>query len=224
MKGSPRRLTHWLLTLCPLERFRGVIPDISVSVFLKLEHFGHDSTLSNLLTFRRCVQYDGESLKSLGNVEADVGNRVVDEGESCVEDLVADYGDIKGRSDGLQSAHPRSKTHCNGKDGSHAVKVVGVLAHGQHFRDDSVARPVDSEDLGQLLEIYGCSLADGEDGVTEPRHAEVTELVVEEADAELSSQERNVLDDGLAHTPLFVLGELHDRGQKSLSEQLNANN
>ena len=47
-----------------------------------------------------------------------------------------------------------------------------------------------------------------------PRARGTHQLFVEKIDAELRGQQRNVLDDGQAHTPLAVLGELDDGGQE----------
>lgn len=114
----------------------------------------------------------------------------------------------------LLSDRQRRRTHGDGKDGGHAEEVVGVVTHGEDLGDDGDLGPVDAKDLGELAQVDRRGLADAEDGVAEPVHAEVTELVVEELDAELLGEEGDVLDDRLAHAPLLVLGELDDRGQE----------
>ena len=95
-------------------------------------------------------------------------------------------------------------------------------AHGKNLGDDGPARPLDAEDLGQLLEVDGRSLSDGEDIVSEPAHAEVSELVVKELDAELGREQRDVLDDRLSHSPLLVLGKVDDRREERLGEEIDA--
>lgn len=92
------------------------------------------------------------------------------------------------------------------------------------MRNDSPSGPLDAEDLGQLLEVDGCALTNAENVVSEPTHAKVAELVVEELDAELRREERNVLNDGLSHAPLLVFGKVNDGRQKRLREQVNADN
>lgn len=52
----------------------------------------------------------------------------------------------------------------------------------------------------------GSSLANGEDGVTQPTHAEIAQLLIEELDAKLTGEQGNIFDDSEAHAPLFVLG------------------
>ena len=85
-------------------------------------------------------------------------------------------------------------------------------------------RPVNTKDLCQFLEVLSCCLPDGEDSVSKPAHAEVSKLLIEESHAQLLSQERDVLDDGQSHTPLLVFGKSHDRREKGLGEELDANN
>jgi len=113
-------------------------------------------------------------------------------------------------------------TNGDSEDGSHPVEVVGVGSHRENLRDDRPAGPLDSEDLSQLLEVDGSGLPDGEDVVSEPGHAEVSELVVEELDSELGREERDVLDDGLSNSPLLVLGEVDDGGEEGLGEEVDA--
>lgn len=96
------------------------------------------------------------------------------------------------------------------------------MAHLHDLGDDRILRPVDAKHLGELAQVDRRSLADGKDGVAEPPHAEVGKLLVEEGDAELLGEERDVLDDGLPNAPLLVFGELDDGGQKSLREELDA--
>jgi len=93
-----------------------------------------------------------------------------------------------------------------------------VGSHREDLRDDRPAGPFHSENLCQLLEVDGSGLPDGEDVVSEPRHAEVSELVVEELNSELGREEGDVLDDGLSNSPLLVLGEIDDGGEKGLGE------
>ena len=101
-------------------------------------------------------------------------------------------------------------THSDGEDGGHAVQVIWVIAHLQDFWDNRRPRPLHSKHIRELLQIDSRGFSDRKDRVAEPGHAQRAELVVEELNTKLSSQQRNVLDDGLSDTPLFVLGKLND--------------
>jgi hypothetical protein len=87
-----------------------------------------------------------------------------------------------------------------------------VIAHRQHLWNNGGFCPLDAKDVRQLFEIDRGGLADGKDGIAEPGHAELAELVIEKVDAELRGEQGNVFNDGLADAPLFVLGELHHGG------------
>jgi hypothetical protein len=114
------------------------------------------------------------------------------------------------------------ETNGDSKDGRHAVQVIRVSSHSEHLRNDRLARPLDAKDVGQLLEVDGRRLTDGEDVVAEPGHAKLAELVVKELDAELGCEEGDILDDGLADTPLLVFGEVDDGGEEGLREEVDA--
>ena len=94
-----------------------------------------------------------------------------------------------------------------------------MRAHLEDFGHDSAVRPLGAEDFSEALEVLRRGLADGEDVVAEPGHAEAAELLVEEGDAELGGEQRDVLDDRLAHPPLFVLREVHDGREERLREE-----
>ena len=98
-----------------------------------------------------------------------------------------------------------------------------MLAHCHDLGNDCLVGPFDTEHLRELLQVLGRSLADGENGVTEPAHTQATELLVEELDAELRGKKGNVFDDSETDTPLLVLGELDNGGEEGLGEKLNAN-
>lgn len=122
----------------------------------------------------------------------------------------------------VRSEQRALKTYRDGQDGRHAIEVVGVRAHREDLRNDGSARPLYAEDLRQLLEVDRRALSDAEDVVTEPAHAEVAELVVEELNAELGGEQRNVLDDGLSDSPLLVLSEIDDGRKQGLREEVDA--
>lgn len=69
-----------------------------------------------------------------------------------------------------------------------------MLAHGHNFGNDSFASPFHAEDVCELLEVLSGGFPYREDGIPEPAHAERTELLVEEFDAELAGEERNIFD------------------------------
>lgn len=97
-----------------------------------------------------------------------------------------------------------------------------MLAHGHDLGHNRVIGPLDAKDLRKLLKILSRSLADGEDGVAEPAHAQTAELLVEKLYAELRSEKGYVFDDGQSDAPLLVLGKLDDRREEGLGEELDA--
>jgi hypothetical protein len=97
-----------------------------------------------------------------------------------------------------------------------------MLTHGHDLGDNCLVGPLNTENLRELLQVLGRSLTDGENGVTEPAHAQAAELLVEELDAELRGKKGNVFDNSETDTPLLVLGELDNGGEKGLRKELNA--
>lgn len=91
-----------------------------------------------------------------------------------------------------------------------------MVAHGHDFGDDSLAGPLHAKHFCQLAEVVSSCFTNGENSVTEPLHAQVAQLLVEEADAELAGQQRNVFDDGQTHAPLLVFGELNNSWEERL--------
>ena len=122
------------------------------------------------------------------------------------------------------------------------MQVVLVPRHGHHLRYDGLLGPLGPELLHKFLrrekdnyklsllsremtlhlQIVGCGLSDGEDMINQPSHAEAVQLLVEEVDPELASQERHVLYDGQSDPPLGVLRQLHYSGQQRLAQLLDA--
>lgn len=76
-------------------------------------------------------------------------------------------------------------TYRNGKTGGHAVEVVGMLTHGHDLWYNCVIRPLNTENLGQLLQVLSGCFSDGEDGVAQPAHTQAAELLVKELDTKL---------------------------------------
>lgn len=98
-----------------------------------------------------------------------------------------------------------------------------MIAHSHHLGDDRLTCPLNPENFGQFFKIVGRCLADGEHRITEPSHTQGTELLVEELNSELACQQRDILDDGQANPPLFVLGELNDGWEERLREKVDTN-
>jgi len=88
--------------------------------------------------------------------------------------------------------------------------------HGHDFWNDCLICPLDTEYLSELLEIVRRSFTDRKYGITQPAHAESGQFLIKEFDAKLACQERNVLDNCQPNSPLFIFGELHDRGEEGL--------
>lgn len=71
-----------------------------------------------------------------------------------------------------------------------------MAAHAHNLGNDLLASPRDSEDLRQLFQIVRSGIANREDRVAQPTHAEVAQFLVEKFHAELAGKKRNVLDNG----------------------------
>lgn len=91
-----------------------------------------------------------------------------------------------------------------------------MAAHSHNLGNNLFASPLNAKHLGQLLEVVCGCLADGEDGVSQPAHAQVAQFLVEEFDTKLTSKQRNVLDDGKTHSPLLILSQLYNGGEQGL--------
>lgn len=99
-----------------------------------------------------------------------------------------------------------------------------MVTHSHNLGDDSLARPIDAEHLGELFQVVCGCFADGEYGVTEPAHAEAAQLLVEELYTQLAGKQWDVFDNGKSHSPLLVLGQLDYGWQKRLRQKINADN
>jgi hypothetical protein len=65
-------------------------------------------------------------------------------------------------------------------------------------------------------------LTDREDGVTEPAHTEIAELLIEELNTKLAGEKGNVFNDSEAHAPLLVLGQLDNSRKEGLRKKVDA--
>lgn len=107
-------------------------------------------------------------------------------------------------------------TYRDGKAGRHSVQVVGMVAHGHDLGDDGLTGPLHAKYFCQFAQVVSSCFTDGEHGVAEPLHAQIAQLLVEEADAELAGQQRNVFNDGQTHAPLLVFSELNNSWEERL--------
>lgn len=85
-----------------------------------------------------------------------------------------------------------------------------------------VPRPRGPELRRQRPERVDGGLADRVNLVLQPLDAVPAELLLKGRGAQLLCQSRHVLDDGHAHAPVLVLGQVLDGGQEGLREQLDA--
>lgn len=93
-----------------------------------------------------------------------------------------------------------------------------MATHGDDLGNDLLVRPLHAKDLGKLLEVLSAGFSDAEDSITQPRHAEGGKLLVEEFNTQLRCKEREMFNDCQSHTPLLVLGQLHNGREKRLRE------
>lgn len=90
------------------------------------------------------------------------------------------------------------------------------------LRDDVGLAPINAKELGQALEVVHGGLADGGNDITEPRHAQVGQLLVEEIDSQLLGEQGHVGDNGEADPPLTILSELNNSGKEVLAQLVKA--
>lgn len=89
-----------------------------------------------------------------------------------------------------------------------------MLTHPHHLGDDRALSPVDTKYFRQLPQILSSSLANGENCITEPAHAKLAELFVEELDSQLACKQGDVFDNRETHSPLLVFGQLDNSREK----------
>lgn len=106
------------------------------------------------------------------------------------------------------------RTYRNGKAGSHPVQVVGVASHSHNLGDNLLTCPLYAKHLCQLLQVVCGRLANREDSVSQPAHAQAAELLVEKLDAKLAGKQWDILDNGETHSPLLIFGQLDNGGQQ----------
>ena len=84
----------------------------------------------------------------------------------------------------------------DGEACGHSVEVIRVFAHHDDLWNYGVARPPDSEDFSELLQVFGSCFPNRENGVTQPAHAKRAELIIEEILAKLACEQWDVLNYG----------------------------
>ena len=75
--------------------------------------------------------------------------------------------------------------HRDSLHGRHAEQVRGVLSHTDNLRYNLDLCPLDAKHFRQFLQIDSCRFPDAVHVVTQPRHAQVTQLFIEEILAQL---------------------------------------
>jgi hypothetical protein len=86
--------------------------------------------------------------------------------------------------------------YTNGEQDCHAIEVIRTRGHLQNSRDNRRLGPFSSKFPRQTLQIDRRSLTNGINGVTQPIHGQLSEFLVEEGDAKLFGEERDLSNDG----------------------------
>lgn len=76
-----------------------------------------------------------------------------------------------------------------------------MFPHVHDLRYNGHLRPFNTKHLCQSFEIASRRLPDAVDGISQPGHAEVTELLIEEWLAQLLCKKGDVFDDRLSDSP-----------------------
>lgn len=84
----------------------------------------------------------------------------------------------------------------DGEACGHSVEIIRMFAHHDDLWDNGVARPPNSEDFSQLLQVFGSCFPYRENSVTQPAHAKRAQLIVEEILSELACEQWDVLNNG----------------------------
>lgn len=95
----------------------------------------------------------------------------------------------------------------------HSVEIVGMLSHGHHFGNDRLACPLHTKYFCELFQVLRGSFSDRENSVSQPSHAQITELLIEKFDTQLAREEGNIFDNSQTNSPLLVFGQLHNGGE-----------
>ena len=98
-----------------------------------------------------------------------------------------------------------------------------MLTHYNDFWHDLDLRPLYTEHFRQLLEVDSGSFPDAVYVVSQPGHAKVSKLFIEEGFSELGREEGDVLDDGLSDAPGLVLSQLDNGREKALRQKFDTN-
>ena len=150
-------------------------------------------------------------MKCLGRRESDVGHGV------------AAHGGGDGQQDSLENL--RSHDGCqelHDVERRHSVRKAGVVVHAFNLWQDVFPHPLLSEQLGEPPHIIRSSAANRVHVIAEPIEAQHAQFLVEKGSSELLCQKGHALNDGQAHSPLAVLGELDNGRQEGLPEHVHA--
>ena len=93
------------------------------------------------------------------------------------------------------------RTYRDRLHGGHSVEVIWMLPHTHDLRHNLHLRPINAKDVRQFLEVNGCRFAYTKDRIAQPRHAQVSELFIEERLAELCCEKGDILYDSLSDAP-----------------------
>ena len=151
-------------------------------------------------------------MQGLGYIESYVGYRITDQAEHSGQHHLLRQLLATGLG---QDVYAEQTCHAN--------QIVLVTGHVQHLRNNCGLCPFVAKLLDELLQVVGGGLADGEHMIEQPVSVQVIEFLVEELYAQLTGQQRHVLDNGETHTPLGVLGQLDNGRQQALRQSLDAN-
>ena len=91
-----------------------------------------------------------------------------------------------------------------------------MLPHGHNLGDNGVIGPFHSKYLCELPKVLSGRFSNRENSVTEPSHAKVAKLFVEELNSELTGKKRDVFNYGKTNAPLLVLSQLDNSREQRL--------
>jgi hypothetical protein len=135
-----------------------------------------------------------------------------------------------------------NNSYVDAEEAGHSVKVVLVSGHSNYFWNHCTLGPLWPKFLHKFLQIQSCCFSNGKyckrqtsissidranfcntiechcciTMVDEPSHAESVEFLIKELNSKLASQQWHVFDDGQAHSPLGITGQLHNSWQQGL--------
>lgn len=76
----------------------------------------------------------------------------------------------------------------DGETCGHSVEVIRVFAHHDDLWNNGVARPPNSKNFSQFLQVFGSCFPYRENRVTQPAHAKRAQLIIEEILSKLACE------------------------------------